>query len=372
MGYLYRPKLKSGAQSSIWWCKYYLNGRPVRESTGVSADTKTAPQAARQFLKQREGAAATGQPISPRADRVQVDELLNDLQTDYTVNERRSAERLEFSLAHLRPVFGARRAHQVGPADVRMYVASRLEAGAAPATINRELAALRRAFTLGVDGQKIHWAPKVQDLDEHNVRQGFFEFEAFEAVRRHLRAPLRPVVLFAYVTGWRIKDEVLPLTWRQVDFKAGTVRLEPGTTKNDEGRMFVMTPELRAGLESQRALTEALQRKTGRIIPFVFHRNGKPIKDYRGTWRTACTAAGTPGRIPHDFRRTAVRNLERAGVSRSVAMKMTGHKTEAVYRRYAIVSEQDLHEAARKLAALGTFAGTSGPESDGLRPVNMR
>ena len=75
-------------------------------------------------------------------------------------------------------------------------------------------------------------------------------------------------------------------------------------------------------------------------------------KDLRGAWAKACEAAGLSGRILHDFRRTAVRNLERAGVSRSSAMKMTGHKTEAVYRRYAIVSEQDLHEAAAKLAKL--------------------
>jgi hypothetical protein len=107
---------------------------------------------------------------------------------------------------------------------------------------------------------------------------------------------------------------------------------------------------IRACLEAQRALTDEIQKKTSRVVPSVFHRNGKPIKDYRGAWSKACENAGLPGRIPHDFRRTAVRNLERAGVSRSVAMKMTGHKTEEIYRRYAIVSEQDLQEAARKLA----------------------
>jgi integrase len=226
---------------------------------------------------------------------------------------------------------------QVGPADVRAYVATRLEEGASSGTINRELAALRRAYTLGVDGQKIQRAPKIKALDENNVRTGFFEREQLEAVRRHLREPLRPVVTFAYITGWRVPSEVLPLTWRQVDSKAGTIRLEPGTTKNDEARMFVMTPELRSVLEAHRNATETLQRKTGRIIPNVFHRRGKPIRDFRGAWSKACEAAGIPGRIPHDFRRTTVRNLERAGVPRSVAMKMVGHKTEAVYRRYAIV-----------------------------------
>ncbi len=74
-------------------------------------------------------------------------------------------------------------------------------------------------------------------------------------------------------------------------------------------------------------------------------------------WQTACKNAGVPGRLLHDFRRTAVRNLERAGVARSVAMKMTGHKTESVYRRYAIVSDADLQEASRKLA--GTISGTA-------------
>jgi integrase len=94
-----------------------------------------------------------------------------------------------------------------------------------------------------------------------------------------------------------------------------------------------------------------VQRERGMVVPLVFHRNGKRIRDFRGAWRKACEAAGVPGHIPHDFRRTAVRNLERAGVPRSVAMAMTGHKTEAVYRRYAIVAEADLKEAAKRLDA---------------------
>jgi hypothetical protein len=157
--------------------------------------------------------------------------------------------------------------------------------------------------------------------------------------------------------------EILGLTWRQVDFGASTVRLEPGTTKNREGRTFHFTPELRALLEAQRECTATAQAKTDRIIPNVFHRDGEPIKSFRGAWFTACESAGVPGRIFHDLRRTAVRNLERAGVPRSVAMKLTGHKTEAVYRRYAIVSDADLRDAAVKLAAIagpgtGTTTGT--------------
>ncbi len=136
-----------------------------------------------------------------------------------------------------------------------------------------------------------------------------------------------------------------------MDFQAGWLRLEPGETKNGEGRMFPLTPELREILERQRVRTEALERATGQIIPWIFHRNGKPIKGFRRAWLTACKRAGVPGRIPHDFRRTAVRNLERAGVNRSTAMKMIGHRTESIYRRYAIVDETMLREGAEKLSA---------------------
>ncbi len=141
------------------------------------------------------------------------------------------------------------------------------------------------------------------------------------------------------------------MTWAQVDWNGGLVRLEPGTTKNREGRAFPITPALRAILERRLEFTRRCERTQGRIIPWVFHRKGQRIKGMTKSWRTACKNAGVPGRLLHDLRRTAVRNLERASVSRSVAMKMTGHKTESVYRRYAIVSEGDLGEAGLKLAA---------------------
>jgi hypothetical protein len=152
-----------------------------------------------------------------------------------------------------------------------------------------------------------------------------------------------------------------------LDLKAGWLRLEPGETKNDEGRMFPLTPMLREALEQQLAKTELLQRANGVIIPWLFHRAGKPIKTFRRSWITACIKAGfgkritdahgklvkaVAERIPHDFRRTAVRNLERAGVPRSAAMKMVGHKTQSIYSRYAIADEGMLKDAALKLARL--------------------
>jgi len=155
------------------------------------------------------------------------------------------------------------------------------------------------------------------------------------------------VPIISVVGGY--ESEISGLQWRQVDFEAGRVSLDVGTTKNDEARTFPLTHELRELLENQKKHTLKLQHEEGKVLPWVFHKKGKPIVDYRKAWATACKKAGVPGRIPHDFRRTAVRSLVRAGIPERVAMQMTGHKTRAVFERYNIVSEGDLDMAAQKL-----------------------
>ncbi|MBI3301236.1 MAG: site-specific integrase, partial [Deltaproteobacteria bacterium] len=146
-------------------------------------------------------------------------------------------------------------------------------------------------------------------------------------------------------TGWRVQSEILSLTWDRVDLEAGTVRLYRGTTKNKDGRVIALPRVLRAILETQWQEHVACYSD----CPFVFHRNGARIKDIRGSWERACREAGLSGKIPHDFRRTAVRNLVRASVPERVAMMITGHKTRDVFDRYDIVSAGDLEEAARRV-----------------------
>jgi integrase len=165
-------------------------------------------------------------------------------------------------------------------------------------------------------------------------------------------AYLKPVVQTAYITGWRVPSEILTRQRHHLDLVGGWLRLDPGETKNGQGRNFPLTPELLGILRAQVDRTHELELATGRIIRWLFHRNGRPIKDFRTVWKAACRTAGTPGRIPHDFRRTAVRNLDRAGVSQSAAMKLTGHLTAEVYRRYAIVDEEMLRESVHKLTIL--------------------
>jgi integrase len=356
MGHLYR-------RGDVWWVKYYRNGRPIRESARTTKETE-----ARRFLKQREGATVEGRPIIPRAERLRVEDLLADLLNDYRINDRRSLDRTELSVRHLREFFDGRRALDVTTSDVRAYVAGRQEADAANGTINRELAALKRAFNLAVKAEKLLRRPHIPMLDENNVRTGFFGEVEFLALHESLPEYARLPVAFYYTYGWR-KSEILNLTWPRVDLAAGTVRLEPGTTKNSEGRTVVLTEDLRDRLAKQWAVTVALvrQRKPDatprevvEAVPFVFHRKGKQIKGFRKVWLTACRKAGLVGRIPHDFRRTAVRNMVRAGIPERVAMTITGHKTRSVFERYNIVSEGDLREAAKRLGGVltGTISGT--------------
>lgn len=322
----------------IWWVKYYRAGEPIRESS-----RSIRKGDAGRLLCIREGHIAEGRPFTSQALRLRFDDLADDLRNDYRSRGLRTLWRIDVDLSHLAEEFAGWRAQAISTDAMRAYIARRQGQGAANATINRELAALRRAFNLAVAAGKLFHRPHVAMLRTQNARQGFFEAEVFEAVRAELPDYLYGVVTFAYYTGWR-KREILSLRWLQVDLARGEVRLEPGTTKNDEGRTVFLDGELR----------EVLDRLWERRVPdcdYVFHRGGQPIRDYGSAWASACKRAGCPERIFHDFRRTAARNLIRAGVPERVAMKITGHKTRAIFDRYHIVSESDLREAAWKLAA---------------------
>lgn len=350
MGSIYTRK-----NSRFLWIKYHQGGRAVRESTGTIKET-----VARRMLRTREGDVEHGIPINPKVGRITFEDAAADLLNDYTINGKKSYDHVKrrIDLA-LKPVFAGKRLISITTAEIRAYVARRQEARSANATINRELAALKRMFTLAVQAGKLHAKPHIPMLREDNIRKGFFEAEQFKSVCRHLPAPLQSVVTFAYLTGWRLRSEILPLEWRQVDWTGRVVRLDPGTTKNREGRSFPFTAALETLLKNQLAEHDRLK-KAGRLVALVFHREGERIRNFRRAWLSACAAAGVPGRILHDFRRTAVRNLERAGVPRSAAMAMVGHKTESIYRRYAIVDAGALRDAANKIdSAAGTLSGTA-------------
>jgi integrase len=333
----------------LWWISYYVRGRQVQESSGSALERDAV-----KLLRQRLGEVATGTHVGPKAAAVTFEHLTKLLDDHYEVRRLRSARRMREAVVRLAEHFAGQKALDITRAALMDYQAVRGRT-AAPATASYELAILRKAFSLATDAGMLPRAPKFPKLGVSNARQGFFEDAEIEALCRELPDYMIPVARFAALTGWR-RQEIVGLTWDRVDFEAGVIRLDVRTTKNEEGRTFPMDalPALVKLLEGQQSYREVQETVEGRKIALVFHRAGKPLRDNYHAWRAACERAGVAGKLLHDLRRTAVRNLERAGVSRSVAMKLTGHKTEAVYRRYAIVNEADLREGVAKLARLTT------------------
>ncbi len=316
-------------RGGVWWMTWRTpDGKRHRAST-----EKHYHQEAKAVRDRLAGDVASHRPVTPPG-KVTLATLCELIRTDYRVRGRRSGGTLETDLKRLTEYFGHHKAASISWGEAQKYREWAQGQGYAEATIAKRLAALKRMLRLAVKDGKLGAAPLIEIPQPKNARTGFFEREDFDTMVELLPPTYRGVARFAYLTGWRIRSEVLPLKWSNLDLAAGVVRLEPNTTKNDEGRTFPfdVLPALAELVRGQHDQAQG---------PWVFHDEGRSIvyRDFLDAWHAACEAAECRDRIPHDLQCTAVRNLERAGVSRSVAMKLTGQKTENVYRRYAIVAE---------------------------------
>jgi integrase len=224
------------------------------------------------------------------------------------------------------------------------YVDRRQQQGAKNATINRELAALKRMFHLGHDATppKLFYIPRFPSLTENNIRQGFLEDSQYEKLLEScLEIWFQTLVEMGCTYGWRV-GELLKLRVNQIDLENWTIRLHPGTTKNKDGREVKMTQTVRDLLE--------LCVEGKNPDDYVFTRpNGQRVRDFRGTWDNARIAARVPKLLFHDLRRTAARNFRRAGIAEGVIMKIGGWRTRSVFERYAIISHTDIEDALEKL-----------------------
>lgn len=328
--------------SAVWWIKYSVNGKPFRESSHSNKKQK-----AKDLLKKRMGEIGSGAFVGLEVERVTVEELAQDYMRDYRINGKKSAFHAEFRWTkHLKPFFVVFRAAQVSSELVSRYIESRQQQGAKNATINRELSALKRMFRLGLQATppKVLRVPRIPKLREDNVRTGFLEDGQYRKLVEYCpELWFRAMVEVGRTYGWRV-SEVKTMRVNQVDLIQRVISLHPGTTKNREGRAVTMTEA------AYNLLTECVRGKAPDDFVFV-RSNGKQILNFRKLWANACAHAGCPGLLFHDLRRTAARNLRRAGVAEGVIQRIGGWKTRSVFERYNIVTQNDIADAMLKLQA---------------------
>jgi integrase len=342
--------------SPYWWIAFYAHGKEVREvarhvRTGEKLEaTDENRRDAERFKKQKLGQLAASQYggpafIGPQQARVTINELLDSLETDYRIRGKWSIK-VATLVKPLRQYFGTWRAIEVDSDAVDKYIQQLQGEDYRNASINRRTQLLGQSFKLAVEKKRLSAdsIPKITRLSElDNVRQGFFEKPDFEAVVAHLPEYLRDFVRFGFITGWR-RGSISTLGWDVVG--DGVIYLRAENAKQRTAESIPLQGELADIIERRRSarIIEA-EDGTKRIAEYVFHRDGLPIGDFRKAWKTACKAANVDKKLFHDLRRTSARNMIDAGVPQVTAMEITGHNTDSMFRRYAIVNEDQKREA---------------------------
>lgn len=342
-------------RKGIWHIRWRdKRGKPRSQTTKILSSPKNDILAQKKLIAFEADLLRGKNP----ATSLKIGLLLDDLLRDYRVNGKKSELHTKSRVEkHLRPWFGEMRADKLGADDWREYQDMRQAVKASNATINLERAGLVRSLNLAKESGKLETVPFLPRLKKPAPRSGFITLTQLEILCRHLPDYLRPFVRFGFHTGWRL-GEIRQLQWRHIDFEAGEIRLDLGTTKNEDGRVFPMTAELRALLEPLAGATRNLALKpaakvdvvfpgkVSTLTPFVFvRRSGKPIRFLYASWRKAVKAIGMPWLIFHDLRRSAAIYMDQKGIKRRVIMELMGHKTGQMFDNYRRVTTADLDEA---------------------------
>lgn len=347
-GTIYRRKdPETGEETGPYWVKIHVDGRPVYESTGTTSYTDAIKHRDRMIARKSRGEISGGPP-----DRVTIGELLDDLLNNSTVKPETLYIWRKVIDANVRPFFGKIKATRLTTDKMEDYRRLRRKGKRSETTVNRELSLVRMAF----NAARKRTPPKVLNLPyfpmkpETNIRQGYLEDAQYVKLRDELPAELRPLFIVAHATGVR-KGELLKVRWEQVDWQAEEIVLRRGETKNKVARVLpFLTDDMATYLKAAKEHRDANYPQS----PWVFNRNGEQIKDFKRAWALACARAGVPDLHFHDLRRTSVRNMRRAGIPQVIRMRISGHKTDSMERRYSIVDMEDF--AAAKAAMRGRKA----------------
>ncbi len=319
-------------KAKVWTISYTgIDGKQHQESSG-----KTSEKEALKVLRDRQAAVARG--LSPtQTQNLTYENIRALLLADYRARGNKSLRTTPAgeSICGLPPLdtyFAGRRVSTISTDVLRDFVAKRLARGVEKPTVNRSLALLRRMMNLARKEGKIQVVPYFPMQAENPARQGFVEHEQFFRVLQALPPRLCPLIIFLYETGVRLA-EAKSILWKQVNLADREIRLEGTQTKNGQPRTAPLTDELAGMLRK------------------MFRNPDEPVfsaVNLRKEWAKAAKAAGCPGLLIHDLRRSAIRDYVRAGTPEKVAMAISGHKTREVFDRYNIVSTDQVHEAVAK------------------------
>jgi integrase len=334
-----RGTAKPYLRGKIWWIKYYVPGEVQPRYESSKSSTKND---AIRLLNQRRSEIDNRQVSSANAT---VGDLLKLYLADQRKQGRHSYKQAEgYVRLHLDPAFSKIKASAITTRMIERFIEQKQIAEYANATINRWLEAMRRAYTLGTSALPplVYTAPKIEMIEEDNVREGFLEHEQYLAFRGELPDHQRLILVIGYHLGMR-RGEILTLRWAQLDWKENLIRLEKKQTKGKQARVAPLCGEMRAWLEMAYA-----GRQPG--CPFIVSWKGAGISEVKTAWNKARARGQVPGLLIHDLRRTAVRNMIRAGIPEKQAMRISGHKSRSIFDRYDITDERDLQLAGQKLA----------------------
>ncbi len=332
----------------------YVDGKPIIESSKSDKKAEAVKLRNRLLAKKERGEISGGKPTT-----VLIGELLDDvLKSDIKESTRYIWEKVVEK--NIRPFFGKLKAQRLSTDHMDQYREKRKADGRSDSTVNRELSILRTAFhnARKRTPPKVNAVPYFPMVQETTVRKGFLTDQQYATLRDELPQELKALFVTAYITGMR-RGELAVIQWPQMDFDAGLITLEKGETKNDDARSV---PILEGDMMTLLVAAKGERDQHWPGSPWVFNRQGEPIKDFRWSWDEACKRAGVPDLNFHDLRRTAVRNMRRDGVPQVVRMKISGHKTDSMERRYNIVDADDLNLAkalmGKRMKASETVAET--------------
>lgn len=332
--------------SPFWMIRFRYRDRQIRESSRT-----TSKREALTYLRCRMAEFGLGKGMSGQAVPT-LQEAADALLAHISASKKSGHAPVRSHLRSILTYFGSEtRIAEILPDGMERFVGARRSAGLRDASVYNEISTLRRCLRLQWRRNRLLALPAFPMPAKGKARQGFFTLQEVERLCEVLPAHAVGAVRFAWETGWR-RGEIFGLRWHDVDASSGIIYLRD--SKNGEPRQlpFGDSDVLARIIREQRASASALELRTGKPVTHVFHYAGRPLPDgLRRCWRSSCRKAGLGPRLFHDLRRSFIQRCEDLGVARSSAMKITGHRTEAVYARYAIAPRASLSAALQRLAS---------------------